>query len=222
MVTLCPKLYDRLRKQPGACGYWDASVASTVNAFVNVGLTVVAIAREPTLMTSDDAFFKSRDSCNLVSIFLTWTFFETALQLWHWGLWDGRLPMMVHHLSAITAWSLYLEGGYGHSLSLFGYICEATNPFMNARYFLETLEMKESSLYMYNGIAFVFTWMLTRIAIAIIGGGWVILRQWDSLAVRRIASHVHAYAHICTCAGTTEGTACTSWPLPLHACLILW
>lgn len=41
--------------------------------------------------------------------------------------------MLIHHFSAISAWLLYLQGGYGHALSLVGSICELTNPFMNLR-----------------------------------------------------------------------------------------
>ena len=54
--------------------------------------------------------------------------------------------MMVHHSSAIAAWSLYLSGGYGHTLNLLGIWCELTNPFMNMRYFLSTLGLKSSKV----------------------------------------------------------------------------
>ena len=77
-------------------------------------------------------------------IFLTWCAWELVCQLLHWGLWEGGGAMLVHHGSAIAAWSLYLQGGYGHALSLVGVFCEATNPFMNFRYFLSTLDLKSS------------------------------------------------------------------------------
>jgi hypothetical protein len=143
---LFPVAAAKLRAQSGGCGYWDSSVCSTVNGAINSLLVVATVLREPALLRSDDAFFKTQDSCRMLIIFLTWCVFESILQLAHWGQWEGRLTMMVHHSSAIAAWSLYLSGNYGHTLSLLGIWCELTNPFMNMRYFLSTLGLKSSKV----------------------------------------------------------------------------
>merc|ERR1719160_1042605 len=99
-------------------------------------------------------------------MFLAWISFEFVLQLAHWGQWKESGAMLVHHVSALVAWLLYLEGGYAHALSLIGCICEYTNPFMNIRYFLLELQLKDSKLYVLNGMCFVLAWLLIRIAFA--------------------------------------------------------
>ena len=73
MPTLFPKTFARLGKEPGACGYWCGSVCSTTNGLVNVALALWILNRSPEHFTTDDAFFKTADSCRLVVIFLSWT-----------------------------------------------------------------------------------------------------------------------------------------------------
>jgi hypothetical protein len=41
-------------------------------------------------------------------------------------------------------------------------MCELTNPFMNLRYFIATLELRASRLYVLNGLAFVLAWLAVR------------------------------------------------------------
>ena len=179
---VAPKTYASLASQPGAQGYWHSSVASALNGAVNTVLVVLAWRREPRLLWgTPDAFLTNDDSCALVVVFLTWIVFDLAQLCYYWSHWDGRAGMLVHHLSAIAAWVLYLEGGYAHAVSLVGVVCEATNPFMNMRYFLSTCGQKESSAYLVNGVAFCLSWLLIRIAFAIPMPAYLIALQWDSL-----------------------------------------
>ena len=53
MPSLFPKTMARLHKQPGACGYWDSSVASTLNGVLNALLVVHTVIREPALFSSE-------------------------------------------------------------------------------------------------------------------------------------------------------------------------
>lgn len=137
---LIPKTYAKLGEEPGARGYWDASIASTANAYVTAGLAIYALVQNPSLMTSEDFYLKTPETCQSAIAFLAWVCFELCCQLYYLKQWKEGGMMLVHHFSAITAWLLYLQGGYGHALSLVGSICELTNPFMNGRYFLSTLE----------------------------------------------------------------------------------
>ena len=43
-------------EEPGARGYWDASIASTANAYVTAGLAIYALVQNPSLMTSEDFY----------------------------------------------------------------------------------------------------------------------------------------------------------------------
>ena len=174
-----PKTYTRLGTIPGQRGYWDSSWASLMNAYMAV-LAIFAVMRLPEFATSPDAFLKSTDSCRLVVIFPTWNCFDLVHMLYHWQF-GAQWAMLVHHVSAVTAWALYLEGGYGHALSLVGLGCEATNPFMNIRYFLQETGHRESKWYVYNGIAFCVAWLVVRIGFAIPAGVYLITIQWASL-----------------------------------------
>lgn len=182
--AIAPVTYQRLGKQPGQQGYWDSSFASTVNGVINTILVVWVVARDPRLLTLSDAFVSTDDSCKMVVLFMTWCIFDLAQVLYYYKHWEGMAATLVHHISAIVAWMLYLEGGYGHSLSLLGVFCEATNPFMNLRYFLSTAGMKTSKLYMINGLAFCLSWLLVRILFAIPVGIYTIAVQWDQLLAR--------------------------------------
>ena len=44
------------------------------------------------------------------------------------------IAMMIHHVSAVVAFSIYLQGGVGHGLTLYAVLCELTNPFLAMRY----------------------------------------------------------------------------------------
>ena len=182
-----PNTYAKLANQPGAHGYWHSSVASSLNGCVNTVLVVLAWRREPRLLWgTPDAFITNDDSCSLVVVFLTWIAFDLCQLCYYWRHWEGRVGMLVHHVSAIAAWALYLEGGYAHAVSLVGMLCEATNPFMNLRYFFSTCGMKESTAYLVNGAAFCLSWLLIRICYAIPMPAYLFVLQWDSL--RRCAA----------------------------------
>ena len=189
-----PNTYAKLANQPGAHGYWHSSVASSLNGCVNTVLVVLAWRREPRLLWgTPDAFITNDDSCSLVVVFLTWIAFDLCQLCYYWRHWEGRVGMLVHHVSAIAAWALYLEGGYAHAVSLVGMLCEATNPFMNLRYFFSTCGMKESTAYLVNGAAFCLSWLLIRICYAIPMPAYLFVLQWDSL--RRCATRSRPPPH---------------------------
>ena len=129
-----PKTMAKLDLEKGQRGYWDSCVAAFINGIVNTILVLQVWSREPRLFWgTPDPYLKNDDSCALVAIFMAWVAFDLAQVLVYWPLWDGRHGMLVHHGCAFLAWALYVEGGYGHALSLVGVFCEATNPCMNMR-----------------------------------------------------------------------------------------
>ena len=196
MPYVIPKTYAKLGREPGAQGYWDASFASTANSFVTAGLAIHAFMRSPSLMTSEDLYLKTPETCVSATAFVTWVCFELCCQLYYLRQWREGPAILIHHVSAIAAWALYLQGGYGHALSLVGSICELTNPFMNMRYFLATLELRASRLYVLNGVAFVLAWLAVRVCYALAHGCLLIYRQqamWTQLPPWRAAAFVGFY-----------------------------
>ena len=177
---IAPITYKRLAKQPGQQGYWDSCVASSVNGMVNTILVIATVRREPRLLSLKDANFVNDDTCFMVVLFMAWCAIDLA-QVFYYR-WKGQIGTIVHHGSAFIAWGLYLEGGYGHALSLVGVFCEATNPFMNMRYFLSEAGLKSHPAYMINGGLFCLSWLFVRLSFAIPLGTWMIASQWGSLA----------------------------------------
>ena len=106
---LIPKTYAKLGEEPGARGYWDASIASTANAYVTAGLAIYALVQNPSLMTSEDFYLKTPETCQSAIAFLAWVCFELCCQLYYLKQWKEGGMMLVHHFSAITAWLLYLQ-----------------------------------------------------------------------------------------------------------------
>lgn len=178
---LFPSTYKRLALKPGQCSYWDDSVASAVNGLVAPVLAAVALYREPALLGTD-AFVCTPDTCRTVIYFMSWIFFDLCVMLYNYGHWSHTSEMMIHHTSAIVAWLLYLQGGYGHAMNLVGLACEATGPTMNLRYFLSELQLKHTTAYLVNGMAFLVVWLLVRILFAIPAGAYLIMQQHATLS----------------------------------------
>lgn len=181
MPALMPKTSSTLAKKPGEAAFWHSSSAALVNGVVNAALAVAVWQRTPSLLSGEDFFYKNDDTCRTVYLFVAWIGWELACQVLYWGLWDARNGILVHHVSALLAWGLYLEGGYGHALSLVGLFCEATNPFMSMRYFLSTAGMKSGRLYVANGLMFCLSWLLVRIGLCLTVGWRLVYLQWDGV-----------------------------------------
>ena len=147
---------------------------------VNTILVIATVRREPRLLSLKDANFVNDDTCFMVVLFMAWCAIDLA-QVFYYR-WKGQIGTIVHHGSAFIAWGLYLEGGYGHALSLVGVFCEATNPFMNMRYFLSEAGLKSHPAYMINGGLFCLSWLFVRLSFAMPLGTWMIASQWGSLA----------------------------------------
>jgi len=142
----------------------------------------MAIVKEPDLVFGSDPYLITSESCLVVVVFTSWVAFELLMQLIYWGLWPGGHSMVVHHGTACIAWGLFWQGGYGHGLQMFGVLCELTNPFMSFRYFISAMNLKESRLYIANGMCFLVSWILVRILLCPIGGTMLIWRQREPIS----------------------------------------
>ena len=196
---IAPKTYPKL--DAPARAYWDISIPATANGAFNSLYCILIWMREPRLLpwraTTDDVWFQSDDTCSLIVIFMTWCAYDLSTVVYYWREWDRPYAMILHHASGIVAWALYLEGGYGHAMSLVGVFCEVTNPFMNIRYFLSTCQLKHSRAYIINGVGFCIAWLLVRILFAIPACAWLISLHWahlrPSMQSWRLALYVAFY-----------------------------
>ncbi|KAL9655772.1 hypothetical protein ABK040_004999 [Willaertia magna] len=93
--------------------------------------------------------------------------YETILVLIFWKD-QGGLPMFLHHCIAITGWGLLLAYRSFAFIVLVFTLTELSTPFISQRWFLEISEMKNTKLYIYNGIAIWISWTLCRVSLIFI------------------------------------------------------
>lgn len=115
--------------------YWASSVNSTVNGVVCTVLAAVECSRSG-LMGSGDFLLTTAGShrvCNSLLGYLVW---DSVLLLWNRGEWRQSSIYLMHHALAIFGWSCCVQGSICHNVAVPIVMCEATSPFINARYFL--------------------------------------------------------------------------------------
>lgn len=95
---------------------------------------------------------------------------------------------VVHHIVSVVAFYCCSTAGVFPYIALCRLISEGSTPFLNNRWFLLTLNKKESKLYIYNGIVLIIVFALVRIVQII--PNWMIFFQlmntpeWSSIELR--------------------------------------
>ncbi|XP_047312232.1 TLC domain-containing protein 4-B [Impatiens glandulifera] len=79
----------------------------------------------------------------------------------------GGLEYVVHHGLSMFSIFLSLLSGQGQIYILMVLFTETTTPFVNLRWYLDNLGLKNSSLYIWNGVALFFGWLVARILLLI-------------------------------------------------------
>lgn len=87
---------------------------------------------------------------------------DLAKILWHFPSLGGK-EFVLHHGLSMYSIFLSLISGKAHIYILMVLFSEATTPFVNFRWYLEIAGKKSSNLYIYNGMALFFGWMVARI-----------------------------------------------------------
>ncbi|KDD74819.1 hypothetical protein H632_c1053p0, partial [Helicosporidium sp. ATCC 50920] len=75
----------------------------------------------------------------------------------------GGVEMVAHHIMGIASLLVGLWWGEAHGLTLGMLVTEFTTPFVNLRWMLEAAGMRDSSLYVSNGMGLLLSWTLIRI-----------------------------------------------------------
>ncbi|CAA0842411.1 Phospholipase SGR2 [Striga hermonthica] len=75
----------------------------------------------------------------------------------------GGMEYVVHHGLSMYCIILSLLSGEAQMYILMVLFTEVTTPFVNQRWYLDTAGMKNSKLYIYNGVALFFGWLVARI-----------------------------------------------------------
>ncbi|KAK7290313.1 hypothetical protein RIF29_04634 [Crotalaria pallida] len=75
----------------------------------------------------------------------------------------GGLEYVLHHLLSLFSIIQSLLSGQGQIYILMILFTESTTPFVNLRWHLDVAGLKRSKLYIWNGIALFFGWLVARI-----------------------------------------------------------
>lgn len=87
---------------------------------------------------------------------------DLAMILWKFPVLGG-LEYVLHHGLSLFSITLSLLSGQGQIYVLMILLSESTTPFVNLRWYLDVAGLKNSKLYIGNGIALFFGWMIARI-----------------------------------------------------------
>ncbi|RVX22730.1 hypothetical protein CK203_008480 [Vitis vinifera] len=91
---------------------------------------------------------------------------DLAMILWNFPALGG-LEYVLHHGLSMFSIFLSLISGQGQVYILMVLFSESTTPFVNLRWHLDVAGLKSSNLYICNGIALFFGWLVARILLFI-------------------------------------------------------
>lgn len=149
------------KMEPSEKAYWISSMVSTVHAIIIVPMTVNAILAAPSMQSG--MFVTTPQSVQTLKLFFSYIISDTLASVYWNKQWGGWQANLIHHCTALFSFSNLIMGGYGHFLGLMGVACEATTPFINARYFMDKAGMKDNKLYFYNGLLMTLLWFIFRV-----------------------------------------------------------
>ncbi|TKY56630.1 Transmembrane protein 56-B [Spatholobus suberectus] len=104
----------------------------------------------------------SRLSDTVLGISIGYFLTDLAMILWNFPALGG-LEYVLHHGLSIGSITLSLLSGQVHIYILMVLFSESTTPFVNLRWYLDIAGLKSSKLYIWNGIALFFGWLVARI-----------------------------------------------------------
>lgn len=87
---------------------------------------------------------------------------DLAFVIWNFPALGG-LEYVLHHGLSLFSIIQSLLSGQAHIYILMVLFTEGTTPFVNLRWYLDTAGLKSSKLYIWNGVALFFGWLVARI-----------------------------------------------------------
>lgn len=161
---------------------WANTTVSSIHATLITYLVTKAILTTE-VYTTDDFTFSTEETDTINIIFLSYILYDTFFCFLYIKKWPGIAATLIHHFVAALCYSHLLYGGYGHNLAMVAISAEATTPFINMRYFLDTsgARQKWTTLYLVNGLLITFGWLIVRIIAPTIGIYTFLYGQFDQL-----------------------------------------
>mmetsp|Transcript_1211 Transcript_1211/g.1891 ORF Transcript_1211/g.1891 Transcript_1211/m.1891 type:complete len:252 (+) Transcript_1211:74-829(+) len=144
-------------------GYWSASLVSNLHACYVFMLAAKALRETPSFLTTTNFHLSTPASLECSMCLLGYMASDLLFVLWYNKKWSGMVATLTHHIFVLICWSLFITGKNGQIFALVCALCEASTPFVNCRWFLDKFSMKNSPLYVANGLAMFFSFFACRV-----------------------------------------------------------
>lgn len=124
------------------------------------------------IWTRDDFYGSCAASSRTNKVFVAYLAYDLTNTLFWNRRWSGWVSNTIHHAMGIVCWVTIETRGVAHVLGVTAVMTELTTPFINLRWFLHETGLKESRLYIANGLLMTALWFVVRILLF----GWLGLR----------------------------------------------
>lgn len=146
-------------------GYWCSSMVSSFHASLITALSARALWNDARLRHGTEFFYSTPESLQAARIFYAYICSDLVLTLYYRSRWSGWLENLVHHITILATWSVFINTKSGQYFACIAQICELTTPFVNQRWFLHEAGLKSSQTYVVNGLLMLVLWFVTRVGL---------------------------------------------------------
>lgn len=144
---------------------WNSRGFSTFHAlFVAAGSLYLLFVSDLLVNVQDELMINRSSflSDNVLGVSVGYFLSDLALIFYHYPALGG-MEYVVHHVFSMFSIILSLWSGQAQIYVLMLLFTECTTPFVNLRWYLDTAGFKKFKIYIYNGIALFFGWLVARI-----------------------------------------------------------
>eukprot|EP00756_Hemistasia_phaeocysticola_P001180 Hpha_TRINITY_DN10844_c0_g1::TRINITY_DN10844_c0_g1_i1::g.23291::m.23291 len=167
--ALFPKVYGSLNSPMKS--YLASTCTSTVHSLAVTALSAMAIYEKGFKPGSFELAWGSDMSSLAIKTMYGFILQDLVLSIYYNKRWSGWVANLMHHIMIIMAWIPVIGHGAYHNTCLYGALMELTTPFVNVHWFCRTANMKDTTLYVANGWAFLISWTVLRVVMY----GWVLV-----------------------------------------------
>ena len=149
---------------------WDVHVVALVHALISSIFGLWCYYRIATASPADKVFLNFVSEPYFATNWYTTLLFEISAGYFMYDLIVvvrfykayGKSFLLHSLFSILATFTIYLSQ-VGHGFAVLFLLYELSTPFMNIRWFLSSLDMKDTLLYSINGLVFTITFLLVRI-----------------------------------------------------------
>ncbi|PIN14649.1 putative protein, contains TBC domain [Handroanthus impetiginosus] len=149
---------------------WNNRGFSTFHAIVAAAGSLYLLLLSDLFIDTKDELFINRSSTlsdTLLGISIGYFLSDLAMILYNFPALGG-MEYVVHHGLSMYSILLALLSGQAQIYIFMVLFTESTTPFVNLRWHLDVAGLKNSKIYIYNGVALFFGWLVARIILFVI------------------------------------------------------